>query len=250
MSPQTAGWVQVADGLGHLALQVSWSNSLTFACYITKILVPYCDHTRERLGLLANQKARVVLDVFRAHRTPELLDYFTASGFVLDFVPANCTSELQPLDLTVNRVVKEELRTSFVDWYAGKITEAMEKSGHDVDLSSLVQPDFRLSVIKPIHAKWVVKALSDVGAKRELIKSGWRKAGIGVPSSAVSAPHVPPPVLPLGLLSNFKSSKEVDISNCGSTEDNRSTNPVPAPTNGSGDVFAGSCFWCSNKVQE
>ena len=95
----------------------------------------------------------MVLDVFGVHRTPDFLDHFTASGFVLDFVPADCTSELQPLDLTVNRVVKEQLKMCFVDWYAGKITEVMEKSGPDANISSLIQPDSCMSVIKPIPVK-------------------------------------------------------------------------------------------------
>ena len=33
------------------------------------------------------------------------------------FIPANCTSELQPLDLSVNKPMKDHLKTKFTQWY-------------------------------------------------------------------------------------------------------------------------------------
>ena len=38
------------------------------------------------------------------------------------FVPANCTSELQPLDLSVNKVLKDHMKTKFTQWYADQVS--------------------------------------------------------------------------------------------------------------------------------
>ena len=42
------------------------------------------------------------------------------------FVPANCSGELQPLDLSVNKPVKDFLRAKFQDWYANEILGSYE----------------------------------------------------------------------------------------------------------------------------
>ena len=51
-----------------------------------------------------------------------------ASDFNIDtvFVPATCSGELQPLDLSVNKLVKDFLWTKFEDWYAIEIWEATQ----------------------------------------------------------------------------------------------------------------------------
>ena len=38
--------------------------------------------------------------------------------------------------------------------------------------------DLRLSVIKPLHAKWLLKTCVDIGKKQELIRKAWGMAGI------------------------------------------------------------------------
>jgi len=42
------------------------------------------------------------------------------------YVPANCTRELQPLDLSVNKPVKDFIKQKFQEWYASKIVEQKE----------------------------------------------------------------------------------------------------------------------------
>ena len=37
------------------------------------------------------------------------------------FVPANCTGELQPMDLSVNKSVKDFLKVQFQEWYAAEV---------------------------------------------------------------------------------------------------------------------------------
>ena len=64
-------------------------------------------------------------------------------------VPPNCTDRLQPLDVSINKPVKDLLRKKFTDWYAEKI------------MTVALQPvDMKLGIMKPIGAKWIIKAFN------------------------------------------------------------------------------------------
>ena len=60
------------------------------------------------------------------------------------YVPAGCTGDLQPLDLSVNDEYKKILKSKFINYYASVI-----ESSEDDDLST-----FKLSasLLKPLHA--------------------------------------------------------------------------------------------------
>ena len=75
-----------------------WSNHNTIVRYIEKILVPYLNQQRQEAALAFDHPAIVILDVFKAHRTPDVLDVFRRSHCRLVFVPANCTSEMQVIN--------------------------------------------------------------------------------------------------------------------------------------------------------
>ena len=81
-------------------------------------------------------------------------------------VPPNCTDRLQPLDVSINKPVKDFLQAKFTNWYAEKIV-AQKDSGNPN------QPvDMRLSIMKPIGAKWMIKS------HPEMIRNGFKNVGI------------------------------------------------------------------------
>ena len=59
------------------------------------------------MGLPDNQSSLVIFDEFK--------------GQIYVMVPPNCTDQLQPLDVSVNKPAKDFLWTKFRDWYAKKI---------------------------------------------------------------------------------------------------------------------------------
>ena len=65
-------------------------------------------------------------------------------------IPPNCTDRLQPLDVSVNKSVKEFLRQKFHSWYAESVSTQLNgtKAKEPIDL--------RLSIVKPLGAKWLV----------------------------------------------------------------------------------------------
>ena len=52
----------------------------------------------------------MVLDNCGPHKTPDVETTFKKAGWLLEFLPPNMTDELQPMDLVVNAVGKQELR--------------------------------------------------------------------------------------------------------------------------------------------
>jgi hypothetical protein len=63
---------------------------------------------------------------------------------------------LQPLDLKVNKIYKDLLKSMFQNWYADEMGK-----------------NLRLSVVKPLHTSWLVKAHKQLKEKTDLIKSAF-----------------------------------------------------------------------------
>ena len=146
---------------------------------IDTILLPYVTKVKLDLGLPEEQRALLILDIFKAHRTPDVLDRLREAGFLLEFVPANCTSQLQPLDVSLNGPYKEALSSEFTDWYAGLVSAAVQKDPDNFELAAAsVNPELKLSIMKPLHAGWVMNCHAKLSAKADLIIDGWRRSGI------------------------------------------------------------------------
>ena len=50
---------------------------------------------------------------FRAHCTSDVINLLDHHGIDVIYLPANCTGELQPLDLSVNKSVKDIVNNVF-----------------------------------------------------------------------------------------------------------------------------------------
>ena len=55
----------------------------------------------------------------------------------------------QPLDLTVNGYFKQFMQRKFVEWYAHKVTRALD-NGQDLENMTI---DFNLSTVKPLYTQ-------------------------------------------------------------------------------------------------
>ena len=95
--------------------------------------------------------------------------------FECAYVPANMTHFFQPLDSTVNGSGKQSMKKEFVTYYSDAVKQQLE-SGMDLE----DEVNFCLSVIKPLHAQWLVNLYNFFSTKRgrQVICKGWKKAGI------------------------------------------------------------------------
>ena len=81
------------------------------------------------------------------------------------YVPANLTRYFQPLDLTINGVAKTFLKDTFGSWYAGEVSKQLN-SGAGI---YAVDVKLQLSVLKPIHARWLISLHDHLRNQTQLI---------------------------------------------------------------------------------
>lgn len=91
-------------------------------------------------------------------------------------MPANITHFFEPLDLTVNGSAKKNMRKQFIAYHSSAVKQQLNsgKPLEDIDV------DFRLTVIKPLRAQWLVDMFNFFTTQNgaEIIIKGWKKAGI------------------------------------------------------------------------
>ena len=78
--------------------------------YINNVILPYVDNVREHLPLSRwDVPALCIFDVFKAHQVSDFKEPKTENNIRMRYVPAGCTSELQPLDLSGNDELKKNM---------------------------------------------------------------------------------------------------------------------------------------------
>lgn len=68
-------------------------------------------------------------------------------------VPANMTHFFQPLDLMINGQAKKFFKKKFSTWYSVEVQKQVDRGINFED----VAVNLKLSVLKPIHATWLVE---------------------------------------------------------------------------------------------
>ena len=153
-----------------------YSNELQTLNLIEKIIQPYVAMKQKEFNLLPTQKALLIWDVFKGQKTKKVLSKLTLKNIEVVNVPANMTHFFQPLDLTVNRDAKKFMKDQFTFWYLVNVQSQLDSELplEDVDV------DLRLSVIKPIHATWLVSLYNNLSSSegKLSIAKGWKKARI------------------------------------------------------------------------
>ena len=146
-----------------------WANEDTVVSYIHNILLPYITDECKNLQLSPSHAALVIIDHFKGQFTDKILDVLELNNIMVVDVPANCTGKLQPMDLSVNKPIKDHMRSSFHKWYAHQVKS--QNGNHE-------PVDLRLSLLKPLGARWFIDAFSHIQANPSIIKNGFLKAGI------------------------------------------------------------------------
>ena len=145
--------------------------------YAEKILIPHFERARDRLDLQADQWGLAIFDLFRAHQSDSFTKLLHQHHIRSKFVPASCTGELQPVDLSGNKQFKDGLKSRFSSWYADKITWQLLDTEEN-DSSNPLKVDLRLSYLKPTHAHWILESWEELKKNHDHITRGWSLAGI------------------------------------------------------------------------
>ena len=151
-----------------------WANSETTLHLVTSVIVPYINAVRERMELTDHHPAIVLYDAFRGHQSPELQKLLADNHILSVKVPNNCTDRLQPLDVSVNKAVKDHLHKSFNTWYAEQVQQQLAQ-GKAIEE---VKVDLRMSVMKPLETKWIVSCYDYLRGNKQIGFNGFKESGI------------------------------------------------------------------------
>lgn len=148
-----------------------WSNTSTMLDFIRYIIVPYVTEKRKQLGLSSNHPVLVIFDVFKGQCTEEVCKLLEESNILYTLVPANCTDQLQPLDLSVNKPAKDFMKRQFQNWYGEMICKQLEDKVEE-------EVDMRLSIMKLLSARWLIDMHKYFVDHLSIIVNGFHRAGI------------------------------------------------------------------------
>ena len=148
-----------------------WSNEQKTLEYIELVLLPYLKNTRRELGLTESFPSMVLFDAFNGQTTDSTYQLLEQNSISVVNIPANCTNKLQPMDLSVNKSLKEFLKKQFGDWYSQMVFKELEESRR-------VPVDLRLSEMKPLNATWLKEAHKYLKNNPSIITNGFKASGI------------------------------------------------------------------------
>ena len=95
-----------------------WANSETCIHCVKNIILPYVSATHKDLVLGGEHMAVVIFDTFKGHTGSEMESSLLENDIISVHAPSNCTDLLQPLDLCLNKPLKDHLRSKFQSWYS------------------------------------------------------------------------------------------------------------------------------------
>ena len=76
--------------------------------------------------------------------------------------------------ISVNKPCKDFLRNATQTCYSQRIVEQLKagKSAHEVKVAT------KISIVKPLHARWVTKFYEHIRKNPDIVRNGWKRAKI------------------------------------------------------------------------
>ena len=119
----------------------------------------YLKYTKKERSLL-------VLDSFRGHLTDDVKKAFRKGNTVMAVIPGGCTSKVQPLDVSINKPFKVDLRRSWGSYMRQSSKEARE-TGDRVKAATKEQV-----------LSWIQCAVKSIQDKPDLVRKSFKVCGI------------------------------------------------------------------------
>lgn len=81
--------------------------------------------------------------------------YLKTKNIETVYIPPSTTDKLQPMDLSIQKAVKDKMKQRFQRWYASCISKQLDNGG-----------------------EWLVETYKDIRSQPEMVIKGFEKAGI------------------------------------------------------------------------
>ena len=114
--------IKIPAGMVVVSQKKAWSTKEVVKLWIIWVLIPYIKSKG------SDQKPILLLDLAPSHDNDDIKTALLAAGVTAFFIPAGCTSILQPLDVSINRSFKAKLRSKWEQWMNCAVKERT-KSG-------------------------------------------------------------------------------------------------------------------------
>ena len=121
-----------------------WATGETVIRLVSNVIVPYVNVIRLKMKLTSTHPAIVIYDAFKGHQGNDLQKLLHDNHLLSAKIPSNCTDRLQPIDISINKPVKDHLRKCFTSWY----TEQVQKQLLNGTVVEDVKVDLHLLVMK------------------------------------------------------------------------------------------------------
>ena len=154
-----------------------WSTEETMVQYVEHIIVPYTDKVRDSLG--EETAALVIMDNFKGQVTDAVMNLLDTHNIHVCLLPPNTTDRLQPMDISVNKPVKDYLKRQFDKWYSEHVLTQLEgEDTSNMEALQLHPINLGLPELKEIGAKWLVDMASYISNNPQMIVNGFIHSGI------------------------------------------------------------------------
>jgi hypothetical protein len=123
-----------------------------------------------------SRRAVLLLDCWYGHIDPDFRRFVREQypWLLILYIPAACTSKLQPCDLVLNRTVKHEAAEAFSEMLAEAIAGF---AGTSEERTAYVRSLLATSTLKPLLPLFLRRGLHAVQEQREAVAAAWKSAG-------------------------------------------------------------------------
>jgi hypothetical protein len=95
----------------------------------------------------------LIMDQFSGHRSAEVLKTLDELGLRVVYVPAGCTSLVQPLDTDINKPWKDRIRIKFARWMKDV---GIKKENETKKAALLKAPDYETVI------NWILQSMNEI----------------------------------------------------------------------------------------
>jgi hypothetical protein len=154
--------------LKFLNTKTYWSTQQTMKELVNEVIEPYLEKKKNELNLPTTQCSIWKIDCWSVHKSEEFMGWMkkTHPTIIVIFIPGHCTGVWQPLDVGIQRVLKQSIK-----WSAHKdIVEETTAHLEAGTFASAITLDTRLGTLCDRSVGWIAKAIQDVSRKDLIMK--------------------------------------------------------------------------------
>ena len=131
----------------------AWMDEAMMLQWVKEVLEPWSKHVP------AGIMPYLLLDSYKCHLMSSVVHAIQDLGIEVDHIPGGCTGLVQPLDVGVNKPLKNQIRRKWEEY--------------------MLEEGLAMTVSKPLTrqrmATWVTESLDDLG--KHTVKAAWRRNG-------------------------------------------------------------------------